>query len=108
MIQLPDWLEDLERYQIEQARALALGIWPRETALRERAISSTITIAVVNLFLDEFARKRREGELDAFPPFPSATLSEISNHIESAILAGGWLQSQRALEYLDDHPSERT
>jgi len=100
----PEWLEDLTRYQLDQSRALELGIWPRETALRERAISSTIVAELATYFTEVFAQKRASGEIDVFPILSSRDLVEISRRIHSAILAGGWLQSQRALDYLDNHP----
>jgi hypothetical protein len=98
----PEWLADLTEYQQEQARALALGVWPKEIALRERAISTTVLAAVASRFADIFAAKRRDGEIDTFPIFSSADLAYIGMMIESAILAGCWLQSQRQLEYLDN------
>lgn len=100
----PAWLSDLALYQIEQGRALDLGIWPRETALRFRAISSTLTAALANQFAELIAKKKRDGEIDVFPPLSSASLAEISATVTSALLAGSWLQSTRALMYLDDHP----
>lgn len=101
----PDWLEDFNQYASDQARALELGTWPTETALRERALASTLTLIVSQLMIDEvLMREDPTAPLD-FPVLSSATLRLIANHVTSAILAGSWLQSQRALEYLDNHPN---
>lgn len=100
----PAWLRDLTQYQLDQARAFELGIWPKETALRMRAISSTITTSLVAYFVDMLSRKSLSGELDVFPPLSSADMAELSRVVMSSILAGSWLQSTRALFYLDDHP----
>jgi hypothetical protein len=98
----PDWLRELTSYQQDQARLLELGLWPREIALRERAISSTLVASIASHFTEILAKKKRDNEIDVFPPLSSEDLRYLSQIVVSAILAGSWLQSHRAIEYLDN------
>lgn len=102
----PEWLSDLATYQREQARLLELGIWPLETALRCRAISTTIASALATIFVESIHKRRQEGDLYSFPFISADDVTQISQIVMSAILAGSWLQQGRASDYLDNHPGK--